>query len=543
MVRFSNIATRLRVIGALVIIFLLAAGSLYLASTLLVQAQFSKIEMKDTQKQTAVAVDALNNRINQLAVKNSDWSSWDDTYAFIVNHNPAYVKSNLQTASLANLDINFMLFYDIHHHLVATKGLDADGNELALPTALLDDFGPTSTLFSDNETAVHKGVLNLPDNPLLFAARPILTSDGNGPSRGTVVFAEYLSSEQVQQIADLTHLNVTYYRNSSLPASTSPLLPTSATAASVHALAPNQIAGYQQINDVFGRPALVARVVLPRDAFLEAQRSLLYFVSIVAIVTLLALFITLYIANQLLARDNVIRLKNEFFSMASHELRTPLTAIRGNASLLQRIYGSKNDPEFSSLTSDIREASNRLLRLVTNFLDAARIEQGKVPINLGLTDLRTTISAVLQEMQGIANDKHIQLRTELPPQLPTVWADADRLKQIIYNLIGNAAKFTDSGSITLAAEIRGDFVCVLVRDTGRGISPQDQKTLFHEFQQTRASDSSRGTGLGLYISKTLVELMGGKIRLESSEIGQGTTLSFTVPIAAAEQIKPHTKTA
>lgn len=503
---------------------------LFGASRFLIQGEVSKIETDRVKTNTARAVDALNNRVDDLAVKNADWANWDDTYNYIVNHNHEYVVSNLSNGSLANLDINFMLFYDRSHTLVNAKGLDSSAKDLAVPRQLYDYFGKNSTLFCDTTGAIHEGFLDVNGQPLFFVARPILTSDATGPSRGTIIFAEYLSSDETEKLASLTHLNLSYFSSSNLPPDAKAVTTLSTTSASVRVLSQNAIDGYQQIDDVFGKPLLVARVQLTRDEFNEASRSLLYFLLIIAFVTLLSILLTLYIADQVVARDQTIQLKNEFFSIASHELRTPLAAIKGNSALLAQVYGPKNDKDFQEITHDIHEASVRLIRLVNNFLDAARLERGTIPLKLEGVNLSEAINQVVDEMQGVATDKHIYIRSNIPGDLPPVKADMDRVKQVIYNLVGNAAKFTETGGITITARVEGPTVKVLVTDTGRGISPEGQKLLFRKFQQTQQSDADKGSGLGLYISKMLIGLMGGTITLESSEVGKGTTLSFSAPI-------------
>lgn len=532
------ISVRWRAFVSIAFIFVLSSTLLYAASALLVQSQFGKIETNDTQQNTARAVDALNNRVDDLAVKSSDWANWDDAYAYVVDHNAAFVDSNLQNGSIANLGINFMLFYDAKHQLVRAKGIDDYDANLNVPAQLLAYFGPTSSLLTNKEDEIHKGFLTIDDQPLYFAARPILTSNATGPVHGTLVFAEYLTPGGIAKLADVTHLPLQFFAvhaavTSDVAAVRSQL---SSKVVTVERLNDNQIAGYRLIDDVTGKPVLIARVLLPRSAYNEAQRSVTYFLIVIGFATLLSMALAMYISNQVLVRDQVIRLKDEFFSIASHELRTPLTAIRGNARLLQEHYDNKGDRAFRELTTDIAESAMRLIRLVNNFLDAARFEKGQVSLSPAAIALQDVGAAVVKEVQGIARDKQLYIRSEIPQDLPLAYADRDRVMQIIYNLIGNAAKFTEHGGVTVSAEVVGEMAKVCVTDTGRGISPEGQKLLFHKFQQVEASDSKTGSGLGLYIAKMLVELMGGKITLERSQENVGTTLSFTLPLANHDQI-------
>jgi signal transduction histidine kinase/ActR/RegA family two-component response regulator len=242
------------------------------------------------------------------------------------------------------------------------------------------------------------------------------------------------------------------------------------------------------------------------------------------------------------------RSKDEFFSIASHELRTPLTAIRGNASMIMDLFAEHmKDKELEEMVQDIHGSSTRLIDIVNDFLDVSRLEQGKVTYLYEEVALDEIVEQVMYEMNALLQEKHLSLEFDNKTLgvLPKVWSDKNRLKQIVYNLIGNAAKFTDKGSISIEAKVEGSLLKVYVIDTGRGISLDGQKLLFHKFQQAGNSlltrDTTRGTGLGLYISKMMVENMGGTMALEHSEEGKGSTFSFTMPIAS-DAVK-HTEAA
>lgn len=232
------------------------------------------------------------------------------------------------------------------------------------------------------------------------------------------------------------------------------------------------------------------------------------------------------------------RSKDEFFSIASHELRTPLTSIKGNTSMIMEFYQDAiKDKQLSEMVSDIHESSVRLIGIVNDFLDVSRLEQGRMSYNYEAFSLEEIVEQVMYEMKPILQGKKLYLKFDKMTlnSLPKIWSDKNRLKQVVYNLIGNATKFTEAGGITVNAEVDGKFIKVFVADTGRGISMDSQKLLFHKFQQASSSlltrDTTRGTGLGLYISKMMIENMGGVLALERSEEDKGTTFSFTVAIA------------
>ncbi|HSX30273.1 MAG TPA: ATP-binding protein [Candidatus Saccharimonadales bacterium] len=311
--------------------------------------------------------------------------------------------------------------------------------------------------------------------------------------------------------------------------------------------------------------------VLPQDLNLLAQIQQIHKTKIPTKLPNLALrgrFLNFYI-SPVVSEESVIgcvllledvteerilaRSRDEFFSIASHELRTPLTAIRGNASMMLDIYKAVLEREdMQEIVEDIHQSSMRLIDIVNDFLDISRIEQGKISFIYEDVELDKIVEAIIYEMRAVLQEKHLSLsfNKKTLGELPKVWADKNRLKQIIYNLVGNAAKFTDKGGITINAVVEGDLVKVLIIDTGRGISLDNQKLLFHKFQQAGGSlltrDTTRGTGLGLYISKMLAENMGGHLALESSTENQGSTFSITIPLAtskhaaAAKQPTPTT---
>lgn len=231
------------------------------------------------------------------------------------------------------------------------------------------------------------------------------------------------------------------------------------------------------------------------------------------------------------------RAKDEFFAVASHELRTPLTAIRGNSELLEGMEPEeRSTPEALGMVADIAEASARLIKIVNDFLDVSRMEQGGAIFKQESFDIVDVLRSTMNELSALARGRKIALNEDgVWPETLLVMADRDRTKQVAINLIANGLKFTRKGSVSVSLEWEGDFAVVRVRDTGPGIAEKEQPLLFRKFQQAQkdmfARDISQSTGLGLYISKLAVEKMGGTIALEHSEVGKGCTFRFTIPLA------------
>jgi signal transduction histidine kinase len=244
-----------------------------------------------------------------------------------------------------------------------------------------------------------------------------------------------------------------------------------------------------------------------------------------------------FLAEDITEAKVMERSREEFFAVASHELRTPLTAIRGNTEMILDLFGEKvTDPEMREMLQDIDASSIRLIGIVNDFLEVSRIEQGKLEIKKDSFVLQEVITKVVRDLQGVVAKKKVALKyTEPTSSLPSVFADKNRVEQILVNLIGNSLKFTKEGYISIELEKSGSFLKIIVSDSGIGISEQNQSRLFRKFQQAGedmiARDVTQGTGLGLYISQLLISAMGGVIKLDKSELGKGSTFSFTVPIA------------
>jgi PAS domain S-box-containing protein len=224
--------------------------------------------------------------------------------------------------------------------------------------------------------------------------------------------------------------------------------------------------------------------------------------------------------------------KSEFLANMSHELRTPLNAIIGFSEvLIERMFGEVNEKQADYL-KDIHESGRHLLSLINDILDLSKIEAGRMELELSTFHLPTAISNAMTLLRERAQRHGIRLGSELDPGLGEFCADERKVKQILVNLLSNAVKFTpDGGQVHVSAARVDSRVEVAVRDTGIGIAPEDQVVVFEEFRQV-GGDSMRkaeGTGLGLTLTKKLVELHGGEIRLQSAP-GKGSTFSFTLPV-------------
>jgi signal transduction histidine kinase len=239
------------------------------------------------------------------------------------------------------------------------------------------------------------------------------------------------------------------------------------------------------------------------------------------------------------------KLKDDFVSIASHELRTPMTAIRSYA------WMALNRPDVQ-LTEKMKKylqrtlvSTERLINLVNDMLNVSRIESGRLEITPQVMDLQNLMGEVLVEIDAKAKEKNLKIENP-NTQIPKVFADPNKVHQVLLNILGNSLKFTkENGSIAISYFNDGYFLEVSIKDDGVGIAPEDLPRLFKKFSRLEdsyiAASSAGGTGLGLYICKSLIELMKGKIWVKSDGENKGTTFVFSLPIATPQVLKEAEK--
>jgi signal transduction histidine kinase len=223
--------------------------------------------------------------------------------------------------------------------------------------------------------------------------------------------------------------------------------------------------------------------------------------------------------------------KSQFLANMSHEFRTPLNAIIGFTEVLQdQIPGPLNAEQLEYL-GDVHNAGQLLLRLINDVLDLAKVEAGRLELFYETFPIAQTVREAVTALRGAAEKKGITLHLNLPPDLGLITADQIRLKQILFNLLSNAVKFTDHGGVSVTAAIEDGQLHLAIADTGIGIRAEDMQRIFVEFSQVDASHARRheGTGLGLALSKRLVETHGGRIWLES-QFGTGSEFHVLLPL-------------
>ncbi len=274
------------------------------------------------------------------------------------------------------------------------------------------------------------------------------------------------------------------------------------------------------------------------NAFKTAERKAFYYLAGIYIFILALAYWHIRLTDYRYLYTQVKKaneMKDLFTNMIAHELRAPLTAIRGYASMIDESSQSEEEKKYAVR---IKDSAERLLAIVNDLLDVARIQSGKLSVEKEVFDVSEVVMAVTDELHISAKEKNISLTHTGAIETHLIVGDRKRLHQAMTNLVSNAIKYTKDGSIELSIEEKVTTVEIRVKDTGMGISADDQKKLFAPFFRVKSDDVSKitGTGLGMWITKQLIELMGAKIGVESIK-GVGTH----VVVKLNKQIKDHGK--
>lgn len=224
------------------------------------------------------------------------------------------------------------------------------------------------------------------------------------------------------------------------------------------------------------------------------------------------------------------QLKSEFVSIASHELLTPTAAIEGYLSMILEEKMAKVDPKAEEYLWKVYSSAQRLSKLVKDLLSVSRIEAGRIKIEPKVFDLAEVVQQQIDQLVVRAKEAGLKLEYKKPAKEIKVFADPERVAQAVVNLVGNSIKYTKKGSVTISIVDSAKFSEVQVTDTGIGIKEEDREHLFEKFHRVDSKETAGiiGTGLGLYITKSIIELMGGKIWVKST-VGKGSTFAFSIP--------------
>lgn len=549
--------------------------------------RFRQIEDEQVQADVDRVVLQVATARQDIEGTSFDWAYWDDTYEFVQDGNEGYVDDNLYVEAFAPLGVELVAFIDNDGRVLYDNWFRGD-DEIPVPDELLELAMPGGALAGFDEVLdVNAGIVVVDGAPLIVASRGTTTSNFEGPHTGIMIMAREMSDDFVEGVSALTDLDVAI-------AACQPGSCTMPHDAVVIDKTSDDIFGSTVINGFDGAPAVSVDIAEPREIYSEGVAGIKRVLLITLAVGFAAAAGSVILARvvfvgrlealnetvtsvgerrdhstrvsvegrdeigslatginemldgleesqtELVAAKNQIELgseaKSRFLSRVSHEVRNPLNGVIAYAQLLQM---DDLDEEQSDSVKQILTAGRHITSLLEEFLDIARIEAGAIPLDSHPIDLTESVNDAMALSRPSADERSIALRQSGDAGVLAI-ADEVRLRQVLLNLLSNAIKYgTEGGFVAVHHETTGDRKILTVTDNGPGISEENLERLFVPFDRLDADSSSvSGTGVGLAVTKQLIELMDGSIRVES-QLGTGTC--FTVELPAA-RVDPSTGT-
>ena len=496
---------------------------------------------------------------------------------------------------MTNLRTDVMIYVNTSGDIFYEKGFDYSEQKLINVSPSLNNLLSNDSILVNfvDLNASTKGILHLPEGALLIASKPILTSFRQGPIRGSIIWGRYLDSNELNLLSNITNLTVSInnFNDQGSPSDfrEAALAIMKNNDTFIKPLDSDYIAGYSTINDLFGQPVLLVKVVMERDIYSQGMITIQYFqILIVVLGIILCITMILFLEKILLSRlnnlskqvlsisnknnyskkieisgndelndlanvannaikiitdmntnleqkviertnkiDVLLKQKDEFINQLGHDLKNPLNPLVNLLPILEKNEQNQKNKEIIGVL--IRNV-NYMKNLVTKTIELARLNSPKTKFNFEDINLVTELNTIIDNNKMMLHQNHIEIKNNSPNDI-MVNVDKLRFDELINNLLNNAVKYTNGpGSILIDAKQDHTFVTVSLKDTGIGMSDQQLNKIFDEFYKADASrhdfDSS---GLGLSICKRIVEKHNGKIWAESEGLGKGSTFYFTVP--------------
>lgn len=533
----------------------------------------------------------IETRLSRISQSGVDWAYWDSAAEFVANRKSDFVETHLTTESFHDSSISVLAIWEGNDRLAVAKIYRQKEQTLEdPPNSFLAEITRIPGFFQHQPEGEVSGYVRTSRGILLLSAQPISSSSGEGPVRGTLLVGSFLDSNEIDTLQAHEPFSITLLGPS--PAAISAGRTTATDGAFAAAIESEiTLLGRMPIADLAGGTAAVVELRAPRTLHLQqvnATRAVVLALaagSLVLLVVVRVLVDVLFVRRllrlqaevrdlrdeggirrleatdgtpefQRLGRDIAAmarglrsaqlqaeaasRAKGAFLATMSHEIRTPMNGVLGFTSLLK---GTPLTSEQNEYVTTIEQSGEILLALINDILDLSKLESGRIDLErqpVVLRDLANEIGALFSHRLKAKGVKLVlDCAADLPP---AVMSDALRLRQVLFNLVGNAAKFTERGEVRVqitrppAATGNPDGECVLhfsVADTGIGISAEHRTRLFQPFTQADSSTTRNygGTGLGLAISQRLVQAMNGTIEVESTP-GQGSRFFFSIRVPA-----------
>lgn len=598
-VRSTPGSLRCTVLVALSVGFLLLTGmQYYLARNFLTQ-QLLEIESDQAAGHLRSAHQSVEVLREDLVSTVSDWANWDDTYAFVSNRQPAYVRENLTVDTFRRLQLDVLIVVDQHGRTLYAKA--RQGNEAPLQDAPPEFIALGESAARQGSGPALSGLVATSAGTFLISSEAVRDSASILAPKGRLIMGRSLSTNVALSINRMGAVPVTVEpigTNHRWSQPTGDDAPGRLPDGSMLYVSAGSIDGHTLLNDISGKPAAVLHVRMDRPlqaTLVQAREYLLpttlaiglafcvvaivvFELRVVAPIKKLARSMTAIGAagsplqrvdetyraaefvvlsksiNAMLAqielqqsmrkdRDAAIeanRLKSDFLATMSHEIRTPMNGVLGMCELLQR---TNLDARQRHLSDTVLRSARSLLGMLNDILDFSKIESGKLQLEVAAFSPAEVLNNVTAPFIAAAQAKGVDFNTHIEASVPALAiGDALRLRQILNNLLANAVKFTAQGAVGVTCAVaHSDNQRVELRftvtDTGIGIAPEVQAHIFDAFTQAEPNTSRRygGTGLGLAIVRRLVELMGGQLGVKSA-MGHGASFWFTVRLERCDAV-------
>jgi signal transduction histidine kinase/DNA-binding response OmpR family regulator/HPt (histidine-containing phosphotransfer) domain-containing protein len=588
---------RTKILLVLLVLIVGYVGLTYAIQRTLVYPSFDELQSNLAATNLARVEGALDTVVEAVNAMSTDTAHWDETYAYLHGDNPEYPETNFNHYFYVEADFNLVLLYDLNGELVWGDAFDLEKEEpLPLEELFEMPLDRRDPLVHHTELDPDLNGLRLTKRgPLAVSSNAVLTTEGDGPSAGTMILGRLLDADKLAEIEAKTEISfglraIDANLGEAERAAVRELSSTDADA--FHEVNGDHLTSYKVIRDVYGEPVFLLRAEMHRAITaigLSAVQVAVLLLLIAGIIFMAAIWVLLQrfilapvssLTNHISqlresgdlskrirllrgdelgtlarqfdaltgeledareemteARDAALetaRLKSEFLTTMSHEIRTPMNGVLGMAELLMQTHLSEKQQRF---THTIQRSADGLLTIINDILDLSKLEAGRIALECRDFGIRSLVEEVATTFAGTAHAKGLELVCEIPPELDAICkGDSHRLRQILVNLVGNAIKFTKRGEVVLGVSIGEQrentyWVQFTVRDSGIGVPAEQQSRIFDAFSQVDASMTRQfgGTGLGLTICKRLVNLMGGKLGVESED-GTGSTFWLSVPL-------------
>jgi signal transduction histidine kinase len=542
-------------------ITLMVIASIHLVAYTLLFPSVTVMETKQCQESAIQVRNAMNYILTNLAGKVHDWSSWDDTYNFAQDGNQSYIDNNLIDSTYANIQVNIIAVVDTNGTPLYFGTYDLENNLKTNNTVSLEN-----TLFSDNslwnfsstedET---KGIVIVDNEPILIASKPILTSLGEGPIHGALLFGIFLNDYELNLLTQITSLNVNIiaYEDSEIKNDqqlASNLLSDGQVVTGAEQNS-NEIKVYTLVQDIHNNPAFVIELNHSRDLFIQGVSVYNLFLSVIivlGVIIFISSFVFLerkiirplnkigaYIKKMPMNPEEIergLKFREEEFQILTntiktsmnqrldtigeiagwvgHDLRNPLTGIKGASYYLRKNCSNQLDAKAITMLNTIDSCVEYSNKIVNDLLEYSR----EIKLDLRPTAPKDLLS---KSLEIIKTPNNIQVIDETQAS-PTLMVDMGKLERVINNLITNSFDaMTNGGQLKISSTLVKDNVEMVFSDTGTGMSEETLSKLWTPFFTTKA----RGMGFGLPICKRYMEAHGGKLKVEST-VGKGTTITL-----------------